>query len=452
MQHRSAQEDLRHATAEAVAGAVKAYDVPKYCESLGLRSGESREAHSSKRLYVLARLPDDPAAVASIAEKVLARFKDWRLEEALGLYHEELSGRRLSDLTRRALLAEIRTHRAIGGPAGKLEIIEFLKRVWPLDQMPSTELFANAEGDFHQHTVLNDDWDLFTIFERLDLLGCSETRFIRFLEELVHPVVRDIEDQPSYAEALNKHLALDGMELRAVETLSGFPVYRVVPRRNGVQGQAKNIIFAANGPKPEIVLRDAINNDVEIVKNAEYCLIFDRPIPPTGLRWSDLIAWWVGIRGGDVQDKETWRLLYRRLEESLASAPEKLLFKAYYTKFMVQFDDNPPALLPQVYLHFDPLTIRERGGAPVLPRQRMDFLLLLSAHDRIVIEVDGKQHYADGDVASPRRYGELTAADRELKLAGYDVFRFGGAELSDKDGERVASEFFAELFAKRAPC
>ena len=152
--------------------------------------------------------------------------------------------------------------------------------MWALDQMPSTELNENAEGDFYQHTVLNDDWDLFTIFEKLDLLGCSEARFTRFLEELLHPVVRDIEDQPGYAEALNKHLARDGLELRAVDAVSGYPVYRVVPRRAGVQGQSKNIIFAANGPKPEIVLRDAINNDVEIVKNAEYCLVFDRPIPP----------------------------------------------------------------------------------------------------------------------------------------------------------------------------
>ncbi len=34
----------------------------------------------------------------------------------------------------------------------------------------------------------------------------------------------------------------------------------------GVDGELKNIIFASSGPKPEIVLRDAVNNIVEIVK------------------------------------------------------------------------------------------------------------------------------------------------------------------------------------------
>jgi hypothetical protein len=45
----------------------------------------------------------------------------------------------------------------------------------------------------------------------------------------------------------------------------------------------KNLIFAADGPKPRIVLRDAINNDLEIVENAESCLIYDQPLADAGL-------------------------------------------------------------------------------------------------------------------------------------------------------------------------
>ena len=37
----------------------------------------------------------------------------------------------------------------------------------------------------------------------------------------------------------------------------------------GVAGELKNLIFAANGPKPRIVLQDAINNVIEITENAE---------------------------------------------------------------------------------------------------------------------------------------------------------------------------------------
>lgn len=58
----------------------------------------------------------------------------------------------------------------------------------------------------------------------------------------------------------------------------------------GVAGPTKNLIFAANGPKPEIVLRDAVNNDIEIVENAEYCLVYEDPIPAECLRFSRLVA------------------------------------------------------------------------------------------------------------------------------------------------------------------
>ena len=53
-----------------------------------------------------------------------------------------------------------------------------------------------------------------------------------------------------------------------------------------------------------------------------------------------------------------------------------------------------PALLPEVWLHWDPKTVAERGPNALL-RFRMDFLLLLPAGARIVVEVDGKYHYAD---------------------------------------------------------
>ncbi|GII32896.1 hypothetical protein [Planotetraspora mira] len=49
-----------------------------------------------------------------------------------------------------------------------------------------------------------------------------------------------------------------------------------------------------------------------------------------------------------------------------------------------------PALLPEVWLHWDPKTVRARGTEALL-RFRMDFLLLLSRGQRVVLEVDGRQ-------------------------------------------------------------
>lgn len=59
----------------------------------------------------------------------------------------------------------------------------------------------------------------------------------------------------------------------------------------GVEGELKNLIFAAHGPKLRIVLRDAINNVIEIVEHADTCLVYDRPLT-AGLSWGELVSWW----------------------------------------------------------------------------------------------------------------------------------------------------------------
>ena len=218
----------------------------------------------------------------------------------------------------------------------------------------------------------------------------------------------------------------------------------------GVDGELKNIIFASTGPKPRIVLRDAINNVVEVVENGQYCLFYDRPLTVAGLTWAELVDWWRTTTGlADRPDIEVGRNLYGRLAASLGSPSERTLFRTYCERYSSPDEGGKqPALLPQVYLHYDPRTRRERGGQPsVLMRERMDFLLLLPHGARIVLEVDGKQHYAEGETASPRLYSEMVSEDRRLRLRGYDVYRFGGYELTAPGATDMLREFFSELLA-----
>ncbi|MCP1133295.1 hypothetical protein NKT34_08340 [Paenibacillus polysaccharolyticus] len=43
----------------------------------------------------------------------------------------------------------------------------------------------------------------------------------------------------------------------------------------------------------------------------------------------------------------------------------------------------------------------------------------------------------------------MVQADRELKLNGYEVYRFGGFELMDEEaGAKIVKEFFEGLFKK----
>jgi hypothetical protein len=218
----------------------------------------------------------------------------------------------------------------------------------------------------------------------------------------------------------------------------------------GVAGELKNLIFASTGPKPQIVLRDALNNTVEITKGADTCLIYTKPLPEAGLTWADLAEWWATEVLHDSNLDVAQRHLYQRLYQSLASPPEELLFRTYADRFVA----NPEvaALLPQVYLHYDPYVRRwpeERPGSVV--RQRMDFLLLLPQRRRIVLEVDGRHHYAtENGTADPQQYARMLAEDRRLRLAGYEVYRFGGAELSDEEqGRTLLDAFFDKLLDGR---
>lgn len=217
----------------------------------------------------------------------------------------------------------------------------------------------------------------------------------------------------------------------------------------GVDGDLRNIIFAADGPKPKIVLIDALNNIVEVVENANYCLVYDRPVPLGGITWRDLVAWWKALTG-ETDDGAAAEALYRRLARSLASEPEKLLLWAFSER-LANGQWDVPALIPQVYLHYSPYLRGQLSQGAELPRQRMDFLMLPSERARIVIEVDGKQHYADASgAASPARYAEMVSEDRSVRLAGYEVFRFGGAELTGEAGRELVREFFDRLIALHA--
>lgn len=215
-----------------------------------------------------------------------------------------------------------------------------------------------------------------------------------------------------------------------------------------MRGDLKNLIFATIGPKPQIVLRDAVNNVVEITQGADRCLVYDRPLPEQGLAWSALVKWWAEDHLRETNLDAAGRHLWQRLNRSLDSDPEHLVFTTY-TKRYGQ-DPSVLALLPQVWLHYDPYLRalpQHRPGSVI--RQRMDFLLLMPGRRRVVIEVDGRHHYATEDGrADPQRYATMVSEDRRLRLTGYEVYRFGGAEFAEP--QRIANaldKFFDELLS-----
>lgn len=76
----------------------------------------------------------------------------------------------------------------------------------------------------------------------------------------------------------------------------------------------------------------------------------------------------------------------------------------------------------------------------------MDFLLLLPDRQRIVIEVDSKHHFSEDGKPSLKVYADMVSADRELRLAGYEVYRLGANEVVGDGSEARIADFFDKLF------
>lgn len=422
--------------------ATSASELPDLCGQLGLQEGTPQEAFRGKATFVRARIGEfDEAALQDLASRVLELGEDFILREALELSRQ---GRcKITELTRRSIIGRLGTIDV----GGKLGLRQLLGRVWPLTSMRlSSFLLETADQEIWQHTVNNNDWDLeYVLVDYLRILAASDALFCRFLETVVHPVFRQDEEQAHIVKQLNSLLKVDGYSLEATGDISGRPTYTATSSRKGVSGRTKNLIFASTGPKPEIIFRDALNNDIEFVRNAEFCLMYDRPIKRHGLLWSEMVDWWKEVTNDAVRAS---RRLYSRLLQSTASVPEQTVFRHYYKYLVPRLGRRLPALIPQVYLHFDPL-VRRKGAPAPLPRQRMDFLLLLSHHDRVVIEVDGKHHYAtDEGAAGAVRYSSMAAEDRNLKLTGYEVFRFGAYELLQPNCEKLLAAFWDDILCR----
>jgi hypothetical protein len=259
----------------------------------------------------------------------------------------------ITELTRRNIIEALLPKNIYG----KLQLLDFLERTWKSSEMPSRDIW--------QHMVNNNDWDDHELFfECLDILQLPDQRFLHFLEQVIHPIVRDSESQAKYAEIINSYLVHDGYQLNPTEEMSGCPVYKATKLQGCVPSPVKNLIFAAKGPKPDIVFLDALNNDIEIT-GENNCLVYQESVPSSGLSWSNLVQWWTARTNTDPISSETEKALRERLCDSIDSVPERLLFNSYFERIHPLMQE-PPALIPQFYLHYDPYTVRERNGQKVL--------------------------------------------------------------------------------------
>jgi predicted nucleotide-binding protein len=114
--------------------------------------------------------------------------------------------------------------------AGQLDEAEFLARIWDLESLPSRDhRHRTAAGDIRRHRVLNpEDWPDDWVFSdgRFNLMKCDDETLLRFLSEMLHPVVRGADDDvQSMVRTVNSHLERDGYVLKQTGSISGYPVF-----------------------------------------------------------------------------------------------------------------------------------------------------------------------------------------------------------------------------------
>lgn len=310
----AAIKQLRNALAGAIAE-FSANEVPSLCNRLGLREGDREESFKSKFKYAERRLLEKSASeLLPIAQRLLEEVDSYDVSEALARI-EETNQATVSELTRRRIMA-IFDKRPF---STEFEDIDFIRRVWPTSQMPST--FENyrtertLDDDLFNAIVRNNDWDNREVLEAVGYLTCSQKQFFRFLEEVTSPLTQSPEAQTELAAAINDHVRHDGYRLIIVRRLSGSPVYEVQPA-------------AIGSPADDAISQALADFDPDTVHARWTQALERRDTDPAGAitlartLLEDVCKWIIVEAGETFGDKDDLPVLYRKLAKILNLAPD----------------------------------------------------------------------------------------------------------------------------------
>ena len=168
--------------------------------------------------------------------------------------------------------------------------VDFVNRVAP---------YYRNTGELERHMDRFKDWTYDQLFyDELGLLLVDDKQFEDFCSGYMNPVFvrkKRLHDEyeelhwedlnPRCLEAINAGLELADLELVPDSNNEGF--YKVRNKIALPSESIKNILFAANGSKPDIVVDNALENSVKIV-DAGDALVYEDGIPENGLSWLDL--------------------------------------------------------------------------------------------------------------------------------------------------------------------
>ena len=157
---------------------------------------------------------------------------------------------KISEITKRNIFDELKLNNI--NWHGRLNEIDFLSRIFDLDNLSSSDSrFKNMRDDIWQHRINNIDWNDWWIIDdsRLDLLNNDEN-FLKFLCQIVHPVIRKDDKEISLIlDIVNGYLAADGWKLIEESRISGKPIFKAINYKKDIDFKNENNIsqeFAKN--------------------------------------------------------------------------------------------------------------------------------------------------------------------------------------------------------------
>ncbi|PFZ90015.1 hypothetical protein [Bacillus wiedmannii] len=194
-----------------------------------------------------------------------------------------------------------------------------------------------------------------------------------------------------------------------------------------------------------LLIRNISTGELEVhpAKDDAYLVYHDK-IPTEGLTWKRLYAWWENQRPTHNKPEDLMDIM-----KKVCNGAENRFLETYLHLYD---DDRYPAILPQVMIAYSPILSKgDLKSLKIDPNHRytMDFKVIPNKNTKILIEIDGKEHYSKlinkQYIAAPSLYAAQVKEDRELKLKGYSIFRFGGFEVM-KGKEKELSKEMKKVF------
>lgn len=185
--------DLVSVIADAIAEQVKSYNVPAVCVRLGLQETASEddkaEANNSKRSYVKKRLADVPLEELHRLASIV--YKECPTDSLADAVSEIRFGdQRVTELVRRDVLKVLNRVDDIFGERSAFDVLSRIFGKSVTEDSFGVPIRDSLKARITQHFLRNSDWSAEELFINCGALTCSQARFFKLLEEVLHPTTR----------------------------------------------------------------------------------------------------------------------------------------------------------------------------------------------------------------------------------------------------------------------